>query len=143
MHAPPPARYEVERSRLLGGTLVLLWLLGTLNLTFFAWMQLQLPVAAGLVLLALLAGLWAFRGWFRMSTGTLRWDGEQLLWQHFQTPVQSLHILLDMDFLLLLRMSAQGQSDYIVLTRTTDPHWSAIRRALVAFDPRIPEAPPV
>lgn len=96
-----------------------------------------MPIASGLLLLAIFAGIWALRGWLRMSTGSLRWDGEQLHWQKFQTPVQSLHLLLDMDFLLFLRLNTSGgQSDYLVLTRAADQNWNAIRRVLVAFEAR-------
>lgn len=105
-------------------------------------MQQRSDAGAAMALLCLLAGIWAVRGWLKMPTGTLRWDGEQLHWQGFDAPVESLSILMDMDFLVMLRLhSSAGQTHSVVLTSTRDQDWPAMRRVLVALAARSPDQP--
>ena len=142
MHRPPAASYRVVRSRWLGAALLFLWLLASVNIIVFAWLQQRSEAGAAMALLCLLAGIWALRGWLKMPTGTLRWDGEHLHWQGFDAPVASLNILIDMDFLVMLRLHrAAGQTHSVVLTSTRDQDWPAIRRVLVALAARSPDQP--
>lgn len=81
MHRPPPVRYPVRRSPVLGGFLVLIWAMGLI--LEVVWFLLHRAAgdqtgASWLVFplfLPWVCGAFAAWAWFRMPPGWLVWDG--------------------------------------------------------------------
>ncbi|AEG93952.1 hypothetical protein Rta_28490 [Ramlibacter tataouinensis TTB310] len=104
--------------------------------------------ALGLALVAGLGG-WALTAWRAGPRGELSWDGGGWTWQEegAAVPVQArLEVGLDLQWALLLRMSALGEGphrlpSWLWLERgMRAAHWDALRRAV--YSRARPDAPP-
>jgi hypothetical protein len=132
MHNAPSVSYPAGRSRLAGGLLLGVWLLGCAAVS--VW-QLYSPDAWRWVtmLASLLAsGAFAAWHWWRTPTGTLAWDGEGWTWSvHPVATAENLEVGLDLQRSLLLRWRVGGASQWIWLdSDSRAERWDDVRRAV-------------
>jgi len=137
MHNAPSVVYPLGRSRFQGLALLGLWLSGLLVMALW-WLAAPGPDwRLGVSMAAVLAaGVAAGLGWKNSPTGQLRWDGQDWRWESrgYQsgTPVRSLSVTLDFQFILLLRLENHDHATlWLWAQRAAMPErWLDLRRAV-------------
>ena len=101
------------------------------------WMhQVSTLRVACMVGLTGVCGIVSLLVWRNSPIGLLQWDGGRWLWQGFSdTPVQSAHMCLDLQYFVLFQLkSAAGETAWLYLEERNDhARWIALRRAIVAW----------
>jgi len=136
VHAAPPVRVSLGRSRAWIALMSIAAGLAAANLVAWAMLQLGWPlVAAGTSLAAaisaLASGAWAWRG---QAPGTLQWDGARWLWAGLEGDAQ---VAVDLNHWMLLRFEAPpGMRCWIAASRVAaSGPWSDLRAALYSRRP--------
>jgi hypothetical protein len=144
VHAAPPVRVRLARSRGWVAFLSVVTGLATANLSAWALLHSDMAGAASLALplgaaAALANGAWA---WRRQAPGDLRWDGACWQWDGDEGDMQ---VAIDLSRWMLLRFEASsGRRRWIAASRSaTMGPWAALRAALYSRRPADPpDAPP-
>ena len=135
VHHAPPVSYPVGRSHW-----VARWVLGLAALAAavqFVWLGHGARAGWG-ALAWLLAASGAWLSWRRRPQGRLGWDGQGWAWQSVAYPlgttVSAPEVRLDLQRVMLLRMSNPAGTDWLVWAdAAADPgHWPDFRRAVHA-----------
>jgi len=136
MHRAPAVSYRVARSVYHVAVIVILWWGGVLSLLALNAIEpLPLYDAAALGIGLWLLGALALWGWHHTAPGLLRWDGAHWHWAGFaDESACALVLRLDLQYLLLVTVTnPAGLRVWLWLERrSTDAHWRALRRAVVA-----------
>jgi toxin CptA len=143
MHGAPSVSYPVGRSLLAGSLLLAAWLLGLVACTVWAWQGASASRLAVAAAACLAAGAWTGWWWHRQPSGLLAWDAGAWSWSAGGPEVESgsVKVQLDLQSLLLLRFTAQGDGRWLWVERARLPgRWDALRRAV--YSRANPEAPP-
>jgi hypothetical protein len=88
-----------------------------------------------MVFMAIVMTSFAYWRWVKGETGTLRWTGEHWLWSAWgDSPVGSVHTVLDFQSVLLIRFVSQsGKQNWIWLEPGDSlAQWRDLRRSLAA-----------
>ena len=154
MHSAPSVTYPVGRSFWAGAAMAVVWALGLVVSALWSW---QLAGPGWRMALAWLAcaatGAAAVTAWWRSPAGRLHGSDGAWQWAPAQGPALdgSVRVALDLQHLLLLRLSSQGGAAvWLWLERRSAPaHWAALRRAVYSranpgglLDPAPPSATP-
>lgn len=139
MHNPPIVTYPIKSSSVERLILAFVWCAGFLACAF--WLNKSSPLTVRSISLIgglLVAGLAAIIGYRRATEGQLRWDGQFWYFQHadqsVDTWIHSLVVVLDLQFVVLLRLRGQArQSCWFWVEKATAPqYWFDFRRAIYA-----------
>ncbi len=142
MHRPPAVSYTVVRSRWHFFAVLLLTTFAAVGVLVFAVQQDFRLRSAALTICLVVCAVWALRGWYRTTAGSLRWDGHNwygpapsaLVSADGLDPqaLQQVHIVFDFQQVMLVRVRDHlGQCTWVWLTQSEDPaHWLRMRRAL-------------
>lgn len=137
---PPPARYPVRRSTVLGAILLALVIMGASALVAWGLHGIRLPLWS----VALAASNWlvvafaAFQFWRHQFTGCICWDGQAWMLEvsasapGFWLLDCSPEIFVDLQAHIFLRVSPKGRSPvWLWLERSSSPdRWMCLRRAV-------------
>jgi hypothetical protein len=136
MHGPPAVSCQVKRSPWQLRIIVVFVVLGVAGLfgtlavgASNGW---ALPGFGGFLVVAVSA-FFAYSGWRDAPSHRLQWDGQSWFWPPFDpNPVHAIHMAVDFQNLLVVRISVQQQSQWMWLERSgSAENWRALRRALV------------
>ena len=136
MHGPPAVSCQVKRSawhlRVIVGfsLLAIAGLIGSLSLGPSGEEGWQHIVSIAVIVSCIFV---AYLGWQNTPNHRLQWDGQSWTWPPFQPdPIQSIHIAVDFQNLLVVRIAGQRRSQWLWLERMgSAENWRALRRALV------------
>lgn len=145
MHAAPPVRVTLERSRGWIGFTATVGGAAAANAALWLGLRAELPAAGGLALAAGLAGALAAAAvtWRGQTPGVLSWDGERWQWAGRDGDAR---VSIDLNGWMLLRFSTRppGGCWIAASRRQAQGDWSALRAALYSRRPADlpPDAPP-
>jgi hypothetical protein len=141
MHRAPAVNFLVSRSRWHLGLVVLTSLFALATAVAFLSTSHELDWRSeALAVTAVVCSAWAFRGWQKSPSGSLRWDGQCWYWSLFADG-QACQLALVADLqrvmLVVLRHDTQRTLWLWLEPFPGDVRWLPLRRAVVSSQVRV------